>query len=191
MLGLVTGSRLLFAAGVAVLTPWSGQAAWAVAASLVLIGLVEATDLADGYLARRHGLVSEFGRLFDPYCDSVSRLVVYWSLAVVGRCLAVVPLVMAVRDVTVSYARIIMRRRGMDVGARLAGKLKAIVQGVCAFALMSACPAWMGDAARAGVFWVGSIAVLGVTLASMLDYCLAVVADPVRPAAGDEEVGQP
>jgi phosphatidylglycerophosphate synthase len=112
--------------------------------------------------------------MFDPYSDSISRLTVYWSLAVIGRCLAVVPLIMAIRDVTVTYSRILLTRQGRDVSARRTGKLKALVQGFCAFPLMLAplmpWRPWTGP-----VNAVLSAAVLIVTLASMVDYGMAAI----------------
>jgi CDP-diacylglycerol--glycerol-3-phosphate 3-phosphatidyltransferase len=172
-LNVLTASRLGFAVGVAVLTIWSGASVWAILASGALIGLIELTDFLDGQLARRHGLVSDFGKMFDPYADSISRLIVYWSLAVIGRCPAVVPLVMAVRDVTVSYSRIQLTRRGRDVSARWTGKLKALVQGIAAPILMMGpvLPYW--EQAETYAVYGLSGAVLLITLASMLDYVRA------------------
>lgn len=176
-INLVTASRLALAVPVAVLTIWSGDHRWAIIASTALVVAIELSDLIDGQLARRHGAVSSWGKVFDPYADSVSRLIVYWSLAMVGRCLAFVPLVMAVRDVTVGYARMFMMRRGQDVSARYTGKLKAMVQGTSAFVLMSG-PLYWG-AWRAGLVYGLSFVVVGVTLASMVDYARAAL----RPSA--------
>jgi CDP-diacylglycerol--glycerol-3-phosphate 3-phosphatidyltransferase len=173
-LNVLTGTRLLFAAGVAVLTLWSRERTWAILASTALIGGIELTDLLDGYLARKHGLVSTFGKMFDPYSDSISRLTVYWSLAVIGRCLAVVPLIMAIRDVTVTYSRILLTRQGRDVSARHTGKLKALVQGFCAFPLMLS-PLMPWSPWLRPVNAVLSAAVLLVTLASMIDYGVAAI----------------
>ncbi|MHC4480271.1 MAG: CDP-alcohol phosphatidyltransferase family protein, partial [Planctomycetota bacterium] len=168
LVNLVTGSRLAFALGVAVLTMWSKSEAWAIVAATVLIGAVELSDLLDGYLARLHNSVSGFGKMFDPYADSISRLTIYWSLAVVGRCLVFVPLVMAIRDVTVGYSRILMARRGGDVSARHTGKLKALVQGASAPLLMAG-PLYWGASGRYFVYALSG-AVVVVTLASMVDY---------------------
>jgi phosphatidylglycerophosphate synthase len=106
--------------------------------------------------------------MFDPYADSVSRLTIYWALAVVGRCLAVVPLVMAVRDVTVGYSRLLMERSGQDVAARWTGKLKAVVQGAAAPVLMAG-PLFWGAAGGYFVYALSG-AVIAITLASMVDY---------------------
>ena len=185
-LGWLTGSRLVFAAGVAVLLASCSQdAVWATVVSLALLGLVELTDLLDGFLARRYDAVSDFGKAFDPYCDSVSRLMIYWALAVALRCPAWVPLVMAVRDVTVSYARIMMTRRGCDVSARFSGKLKAIVQGGCAFVLMAALPQWLGPETCRVIYWVCGGAVAAVTLWSLCDYVTAALSGPRQPLRTD------
>ena len=181
-LGILTASRLLLAAGVGVLTLWSRDATWAILASTALIGAIELTDFLDGFLARRYGLVSDFGKMFDPYTDSVSRLTVYWSLAVIGRCPAVVPLVMAVRDVTVTYSRVMLTRQGRDVSARRTGKLKALVQGFCAFPLMLG-PIMLWSRWLGPVNVALSVAVLVATLASMADYVLAAI--PPRDGADD------
>lgn len=165
---IVTASRLVFAVPVAVLTLWSGGRPWAIAVSTALILVIELSDLADGYLARKHGAVSQWGRMFDPYADSLSRLTVYWSLAVVGRCLPFVPLVMAIRDVTTGYARILFTRQGRDVSARFTGKLKAMVQGICAPLLMAG-PFYWGQWGRYFI-WGLSFAVLAVCVASVIDY---------------------
>jgi CDP-diacylglycerol---glycerol-3-phosphate 3-phosphatidyltransferase len=186
-LGWLTGSRLVFAAGVAGLATWSEDKVWATVVSLALLVLVELTDLLDGFLARRYDAVSDFGKAFDPYCDSVSRLTVYWALAVAGRCPAWVPLVMAVRDVTVSYARIMMTRRGGDVSARFSGKFKAVVQGGCAFVLMAALPQWLGAEACRAIYWSCGGAVAAVTLWSLCDYTMAAVSASGPPMQTDAD----
>jgi len=101
---------------------------------ILLLG--EVTDALDGFLARRYNLQSEWGAMLDPYADSVSRLIIYWALGQAGLALAVVVLVMAVRDVTVAYCRIIWTRQGRSVGAKLSGKAKAVVQFAGAFILL-------------------------------------------------------
>jgi CDP-diacylglycerol--glycerol-3-phosphate 3-phosphatidyltransferase len=176
----VTASRLFLALPVAVLTPWSKAQMWATVVSLVLIAAIEISDVVDGHLARVHNSVSPFGKMFDPYADSVSRLIVYWSLAIIGRCVPFVPLVMAVRDVTVAYCRMHILRRGMDISARGTGKLKALVQGVCAFLLMAG-PLYWGQHGRIWILGLSG-AVIFMTLASMIDYGLAAVRASGRPS---------
>lgn len=173
LINLVTASRVVLAVPVALLTVWAGNRMWAVAASVTLVVAIELSDLADGHLARRHNSVSHFGKVFDPYADSISRLVVYWSLAVVGRCLSFVPLVMGIRDVSVAYCRMHMMQHGMDVGARPTGKLKAFAQGVCALLLMAG-PLYWGTSGRALTIGLSGVVILA-TAASMVDYGVAAL----------------
>ena len=136
LIQLVTGSRLCLATAAAVLTVWSGTERWALWCTLGLVVVMELTDIADGYLARRWNAVTGFGKMFDPFADSVSRLIVYWSLSTIGLCWAVVPLVLAARDITVAYLRIALSGAGRDVSARITGKIKAWVLGLGAIFLI-------------------------------------------------------
>lgn len=131
----------------------------------------ELTDALDGFIARRFGLASEVGAMLDPWADSISRLVVYWSLACAGLANVLVPLVMAVRDITVSYCRITWIRQGRSVGARLSGKLKAIVQAGAAFALLSG--PLCSEATRPWVREAFSWTVIVITVYSGIDYLLS------------------
>lgn len=135
----------------------------------VLLALMELSDALDGQLARRLSVVSELGAMLDPYADSVSRITVYWALASVGlMTLSFIPLVMAIRDITVAYCRIVWTRSGQSVSAQWSGKVKAVVQGTGAFvflcspSLLPSMSPWLVPA----MSWI----VLLVTLASMIDY---------------------
>ncbi len=144
---------------------------------LTLLVLQEVSDALDGALARRLGLVSRWGQMFDPFADSVSRLIVYWALAGAGLALAVVPLVMALRDITVAYSRLVAADHGGSVSARLSGKIKACVQGIAALYLTaSPLPAVSGlvpwnSVSPAIVSWI----VILVTAGSAVEYVYSAI----------------
>ena len=69
---------------------------------------------------------STWGAALDPYMDSFSRLIVYWTLACAGLVTPLVPLVMALRDVTVAYCRIFLARAGHTVAANWSGKIDSV-----------------------------------------------------------------
>ena len=167
----LTSTRLAMAVCFAIVLPRSEGGNWATWVAMLFLALIEFSDIFDGVLARRWEQVSEFGKMFDPYADSVSRLIVYWSLARAGRCLYILPLVMAVRDITVSYVRVWGAMQGRDVSARFTGKAKAIVQGLGAGVLTTG-PLYWGGASRS-IIVVTSIVVLAMTAISMADYVLA------------------
>jgi CDP-diacylglycerol--glycerol-3-phosphate 3-phosphatidyltransferase len=139
-----------------------------VAVGLFLLAAMELTDLLDGFVARRLGVVTEWGAALDPYMDSFSRLVVYWTLACTELTLPLVPLVMALRDVTVAYCRIFLARAGHTVAANWSGKVKAVVQGVTAMVIVGepVYRALLGSWLTSMGAWV----VIVVTLVSAAEY---------------------
>jgi CDP-diacylglycerol--glycerol-3-phosphate 3-phosphatidyltransferase len=136
--------------------------------SLVLLLLIEATDAFDGKIARRFNLVSEYGATLDPYADSISRLIVYASLASQNLVLLLVPLSMAIRDITVAYSRILLAQKNLSVSARISGKVKAIVQATGSIIALLGPYYW----SHVGFwsFYVVSWVIITVTLLSSIEY---------------------
>jgi phosphatidylglycerophosphate synthase len=86
-------------------------------------------------------------------------------LACAGLANVGVPLVLAVRDVTASYCRIVWVRSGKSAGARISGKVKAIVQAAGAFLLLLS-PLYVPLISN----WVPKVAVLEV-----VSWCVILV----------------
>ena len=184
----LTVSRLGFAVAIAFLMPNRVEEVWATWLGLILLLLIEGTDAMDGWCARRFNVVSDLGKMLDPYADSISRIIVFWTLArnECLRCWEIVPLCMAVRDVTCAYARIALSMSGKSVAARWTGKVKAVVQGIAGGFLIGG-PIWWGWAGRLRtvelfghtIQWktIGihgfSAAVVIILVVSMFDYVAA------------------
>lgn len=96
----------------------------------LLFGLIEITDLLDGSIARRLGQTSDTGKLLDPFADSLSRLTYFFCFTIAGLMPVWIFIVLLYRDLTVGFIRLIMSRKGISMGARLSGKLKAWVYAV-------------------------------------------------------------
>jgi CDP-diacylglycerol--glycerol-3-phosphate 3-phosphatidyltransferase len=149
----------------------------------VVLLLGEVTDFLDGLLARWLDVVSEWGAMLDPYADSIARLIAYWALAEAHLAHPVVPLVMALRDVTVAYCRIVLTRRGLSVSAKWSGKIKAWVQGFGAFVLLLA-PLYQegtGSWPAPVMSWIVIIA----TAASSFEYIAAALRAARSPTAAE------
>ena len=148
-----------------------------------LLGVCELTDIFDGLLARRLGAESRFGSLFDPYCDSMSRLIIFFGLASRGLCPWWLFLLMALRDVSVAYIRIMYILSGKRAAARLSGKAKAWAQGLGAILLAAL---WAFGVIpledfRFGCTWLPTtivVLIAAVTLWSLLDYFSAAQVPP-------------
>jgi CDP-diacylglycerol---glycerol-3-phosphate 3-phosphatidyltransferase len=118
------------------LTPRSG-----LIACLIVMSLSEISDVLDGILARRLNQVSDFGKLLDPYADSVFRLSCFFAFASHSHG-GWIPLWMAMtlfyRDLLVTVIRTFGIERRVFVHARASGKIKAIAQGSVEFVILAA-----------------------------------------------------
>lgn len=135
---------------------------------LVLLVAIEATDLLDGIIARRYKLVSEYGAALDPFSDSLTRLIIYWSLAAKNLVFLLLPLVMAVRDITVAYSRIALAKKNQSVSARLSGKIKATVQATGSFIALLGPFYWKYTGFW--IYYLVSWIIISVTFFSAVEY---------------------
>lgn len=109
---------------------------WVGAATLtfVLYVLAGVTDFLDGYLARKHGQVSNFGILMDAVCDKVFMLGVMISLVDRDRIPLPDPwpvflvLLILGREFLITGIRLVAASKGVVVSAEKAGKQKTVTQ---------------------------------------------------------------
>ena len=96
-------------------------------AACVTFGVASATDLLDGELARRRGLVTDFGKIADPIADKVltgSALVV---LSFLGELPWWITAVILFRELAVTCLRFWVLSRGVIAASR-GGKAKTLLQ---------------------------------------------------------------
>jgi CDP-diacylglycerol--glycerol-3-phosphate 3-phosphatidyltransferase len=120
----VTALRLFFAPCFFVVYLFAG-ASWTVPALWALFCVIEITDFIDGKVARSRNEVSDFGKLFDPFADTLVWLT-FFLCFVVDRILPVIPfLIILYREFAILFLRNLMLRKGTAMGARRGGKIKA------------------------------------------------------------------
>ena len=109
-------------------------------ALFIIAGL---TDIADGYIARSRGQVTDFGKLMDPLADKV--LVVAAMLWFVERDVmpALVALIVIIREFLVTALRLIAVDNGRVIAAAISGKIKTVVTMVCLTAMFLTLDQWM------------------------------------------------
>ncbi|MEZ4414158.1 MAG: CDP-diacylglycerol--glycerol-3-phosphate 3-phosphatidyltransferase [Gemmatimonadota bacterium] len=155
-----------------------------------------ASDLFDGYLARKHGLITNMGKLLDPIADKlllastfvpfylVSHRGVAWELPWWGALPLWVLAVIFGRELAITLFRSWAARRGEVIAAGPSGKYKAFVQNLFSGGVLLWYPlrrlaedrAWAGSAWSVwrgfhGA-WIGImlVAALVLTVYSMADY---------------------
>lgn len=103
--------------------------------SLVLVLLSEGSDVLDGYLARSRGQVTPFGKLLDPFADSISRFTVFLCYLTANLAPLWMVVIILYRDLLISALRATAAAQGVIISARKSGKIKAVVQGTSIIAI--------------------------------------------------------
>lgn len=138
---VITIGRIVIAPLVAVLLFIPTFTARLIAFVLFLVAAF--SDLWDGYLARKHGWISDFGKLVDPLADKLLLLVTFVPFYVLshgpsphGRFVAIpefplwIVLVILGRELLITAIRSYAARRGLIIPAGRSGKLKAVFQNI-------------------------------------------------------------
>ena len=128
----------------------------------------EASDVLDGAVARASKRTTPLGAMLDPMADSIARLLIFAAFLAAGWISYWLLALLIVRDVIVAYARIHATQRGMAIGARVSGKIKAVAQGGAIIGILLALilNAPYTDGIIAALSWIAALA----TLWSLHDY---------------------
>ena len=113
---------------------------WTVPVLWLLFIISELTDLLDGQIARSRNEVSDFGKLFDPFADTLVRITYFLCFVKDGILPVVLFAVVLYREFGILFIRMLMTKRGITMGARMSGKIKAVaymVTGVLALGASS------------------------------------------------------
>ena len=105
---------------------FAGGAAGRITA-FVLFWVASLTDLLDGRLARKRGLVTDFGKVADPIADKVLTGAALISLSILRELPWWVTALILLREVGITVLRFAVIRRGVIAASR-GGKLKTLLQ---------------------------------------------------------------
>ena len=94
----------------------------------VIFAAASFTDYLDGHIARRDGLVTNFGKLMDPLADKLlvfSALVCFIELEMSS---ALIVFIILAREFFVTSVRLIAAEQGTVIAADIWGKMKTVSQ---------------------------------------------------------------
>ena len=153
-----------------------GGTGWRLAA-LAAFGGASLTDLLDGELARRRGLVTDFGKIADPIADKALTGAALITLSVIGELPVWVTALILIRELGITALRFAVIRRGV-IAASQGGKLKTLLQiiAICLYVL----PPSFGLPVLIREVVMG--AALVVTLVTGVDYVVRAVRLIQKPA---------
>jgi CDP-diacylglycerol--glycerol-3-phosphate 3-phosphatidyltransferase len=99
---------------------------WRIAAA-VTFGIASATDFVDGWIARKYGLITSFGKVADPIADKALTGAALVLLSAYGVLSWWVTLIILVREWGVTLLRFWVIRLGVIPASR-GGKIKTVLQ---------------------------------------------------------------
>ena len=109
-----------------------------------IFALAAFTDFLDGYLARKHNLVTDFGKFLDPIADKVlvataiiimlvpcpgDSAILPWYASI---CVAVI----LARELMISGFRLVAAKKGVVIAADKSGKIKTFLTDVAILVLL-------------------------------------------------------
>ena len=163
------------------------NALWANIVGLVLFVVASLTDMLDGKIARKHNLVTDFGKFMDPLADKFmvigALLVILYKTMTFGTCELFTNLffwsvlIVIFRELAVTSIRLVVSgSSGIVVAANMLGKIKTCTQIACVVcciaepALYNAVPAMNGMLEILPASLATTILMLVFTLWSGINY---------------------
>lgn len=106
-----------------------GENAWLRVLAWALFVIAMITDKIDGDLARKHNLITNFGKIADPIADKAVTGMAFIGLSIVGDIWWWVTIVVLIREWSVTLLRLSILKKVVIAAADL-GKIKTTFQAV-------------------------------------------------------------
>lgn len=122
--------------------------------ALAIFVVAALTDLLDGKIARKHNLVTDFGKFLDPIADKMLTSAVLFMIIADGTIEnpwgAIIVTIIISREFMVSALRLIAASKGLVLAADIWGKAKTMVQMIAlpicmalSIVISVSAPAWL------------------------------------------------
>lgn len=134
--------------------------------ALAIFVIASLTDLLDGKIARKHNLITNFGKFMDPLADKLLVCSAMICLSAMGRIPAWIVIIIISREFIISGFRLIASDNGKVIAASYWGKFKTTFQMVMVILMIADIGAL--SVVTKLVMW----AALALTIISLADYVI-------------------
>ena len=145
-------------------------------AATALFALAVATDRIDGELARKRGLVTDFGKVADPIADKAITGMAFVGLSILGDIPWWITIPVLVREWGITVMRFVVIRHGVMPAGR-GGKTKTALQSLALTLFLMPLWTFPADHVWTMITWVILVAAVVLTLVTGID----IVVDALRP----------
>ena len=107
---------------------------------LILVAYMEISDLLDGLIARRQHLVTDLGKVFDPFSDSLMHLSFFITFLYFNLISFVAFYFILMRELLIVFIRLLLVKCGKTLPANIFGKFKTVFYAVLSiFIILYSC----------------------------------------------------
>lgn len=151
------------------------EGTWSNIVAAALFGLTALTDMLDGKIARKYGLVTDFGKFLDPVADKLMIIGAYLSILtrlkadnVFYNVFTVALFIVIVREITVTSLRMIASNKSsVVIAASYLGKIKTVSQ-ICCVLIMLLEPVFLKDTFFAEYSVLGYVSTVFMTVMTLV-----------------------
>ena len=139
--------------------------------ALAIFIIASLTDLADGKIARKYNMVTNFGKFMDPLADKLLVCSALIALIELKRIPAWIVIVIIAREFIISGFRLVASDNGVVIAASYWGKFKTTFQMVMVCLMLINVPGvetwwpWLNVLTQV-IMWIA----LALTIISLIDY---------------------
>ncbi len=126
------------------------------------------TDTADGYIARKYDMITNFGKFMDPLADKLLVCSAMICLVSLGQLPAWICIIIIARVFIISGFRLVASDNGVVVVASYWGKFKTVFQMLMVIFMVLNVPADWWKIVTLIFMWVA----LALTIVSLIDYII-------------------
>ena len=95
--------------------------------TLVVIIVSGLTDVIDGFIARRFNMISDFGKIFDPFADKLTQITIINCLITTYKYMIIPLVILLIKDLCIATLSFnVAKKTGIVTGAKWYGKLCTI-----------------------------------------------------------------
>ena len=135
--------------------------------ALALFVIASLTDFADGYIARKYNLITNFGKFMDPLADKILTISGMICLIELGRIPSWIVIIIVAREFIISGFRLVAAENGVVIAANYWGKFKTTFQMIMIILMIMNIPQL--QILTNIVMWIA----LALTLISLWTYIMA------------------
>ena len=98
--------------------------------AMIIFIVASITDMLDGQIARKHNMVTDFGKFMDPLADKMLTTAAFIGFVhmLSSQSLPWVLFIVLIREFAVMSVRLLAAKDGVVVAASFMGKLKTVIQ---------------------------------------------------------------